>query len=69
MQQVVWSNCQKKFFDELQAVLMDGWKVVPHTMFFGSAELVSDGTGPHNRVGETFKKQLFLIVVEREDVR
>jgi len=71
MQQVVVSNYQRQFYEELNALLMDSWRVVPNTMFATTMEIAADIHTPQKYIlpnGKTVK-QLFSIVIERDDVR
>jgi len=70
MQQVLSHNHQRAFFTELNALLMEGWTVVPGTMYVTSfSYLPPVGDFAVRRLSDgSSVRQIFTVVVYRDDV-
>lgn len=70
MQQLVMRAGHKNFCDEVNALLLDGWKVVPGTMYVVSLpKVATEHTPPAYVLGGLTFVQVHSVVLENENVR
>lgn len=71
MQQIVVENSRQRFVEEVNALLMDGWRVIPGTTLIAGLEMVAypDQPSRYTLPNGTTRVVQYSIVLERDDVR
>ena len=71
MQQLIMRNSQKNFHEEVNALLMDGWRIVPGTLYATTIEKAGtpDPQCWYRLPDGRSLQPVFCVVVENDEVR